>query len=820
MCEDDSVPIDGKSRSLVSRRRFRGCAALLAAISLLAAAGVAQAASTYTISGLRDSLRACTGTVCPSLRAAVLAADSNPGSTVRLGAGTYRLGNGAGKIVGDGVLEITAGMVIEGAGARKTRIEQTDDSDPVVVVENGTVGISGVTLTGGKFRAPAGDPGEPGGSAVGAGLINAGSLTLDGVVVSGNSAAGGAGGATESGDVGPNGGDAVGGIFNEGSLTLRDSAVTGNTAVGGAGAPAVGEIGGTGGLAVGGIDDDSETKATLTLSGSTISDNTATGGEGGSTDGSTPGSAALGGYGGEAVGGVFEASAPITIGSSTIETNHATGGNGGSGTNVPGGDGAYAVGGVFLTNGAGQGSFETATIADNVATGGAGGAGGDAAGGNAGFATAGISDGVAGLELDETTVSGNIATGGTGGNGSGGGAAGFTGGVLGAGVADGSSSPLTVLATTISANIGHGGAGGAPGGGGGGTCGAGVFDNSQGIATFTGDTIADNAAESGTGTSPNGSGGWSEGGGVCFALAMPGTVTIVNSTIADNSAAGAKGAGSGTAGEGRGGGIWNDENQQSKIPVTLADDTVASNSSTTAGGNVYLNNGTGMTVSSTIIAGGTSGDAATSDCFAPTVTDLGHNLESTKPSQCGFSTSDGDLIGVNAQLGPLTDNGGPTQTLALGRHSPALGAGGSCVAAAGVDGRGLPRRSPCDIGAFELQPAPTLAHFSQSRTRWQRGSAPTRLSNAKTQPSSIGTTFRFILDEPAALTLTFARASSPRKALGTLRFANVAPGQAIIFDGRLSGHKQLAPGAYLVTLSATNVGTTRSKSLRFTVLKG
>jgi CSLREA domain-containing protein len=74
------------------------------------------------------------------------------------------------------------------------------------------------------------------------------------------------------------------------------------------------------------------------------------------------------------------------------------------------------------------------------------------------------------------------------------------------------------------------------------------------------------------------------------------------------------------------------------------------------------------------------------------------------------------ITGVDPQLGPLGDNGGPTQTEALPLGSPALDKGSQ----SGTDQRGRPRpfdypsvpNSPAigangaDIGAFELQPAP------------------------------------------------------------------------------------------------------------------
>jgi hypothetical protein len=57
-------------------------------------------------------------------------------------------------------------------------------------------------------------------------------------------------------------------------------------------------------------------------------------------------------------------------------------------------------------------------------------------------------------------------------------------------------------------------------------------------------------------------------------------------------------------------------------------------------------------------------------------------------------------IFVNPQLGPLADNGGPTQTLAPQSGSPAIDAGAAGCPA--TDQRGAPRVGPCDIGAVEF----------------------------------------------------------------------------------------------------------------------
>src|SRR5207249_2498179 len=72
------------------------------------------------------------------------------------------------------------------------------------------------------------------------------------------------------------------------------------------------------------------------------------------------------------------------------------------------------------------------------------------------------------------------------------------------------------------------------------------------------------------------------------------------------------------------------------------------------------------------------------------VTSLGHNLIGNSSGASGFVAS--DLLNVNPQLGPLQNNGGPTQTMALLTGSPAINAGDNANAPAYEQrGAGFPR---------------------------------------------------------------------------------------------------------------------------------
>ena len=61
-----------------------------------------------------------------------------------------------------------------------------------------------------------------------------------------------------------------------------------------------------------------------------------------------------------------------------------------------------------------------------------------------------------------------------------------------------------------------------------------------------------------------------------------------------------------------------------------------------------------------------------------------------------------DVVGVDPLLGPLQDNGGPTETMLPGPGSPALGLVGRRRPCTGTDQRGMARSLPCDAGAVEV----------------------------------------------------------------------------------------------------------------------
>jgi hypothetical protein len=83
-----------------------------------------------------------------------------------------------------------------------------------------------------------------------------------------------------------------------------------------------------------------------------------------------------------------------------------------------------------------------------------------------------------------------------------------------------------------------------------------------------------------------------------------------------------------------------------------------------------------------------------------------HSRQSLIKSPGGATiTGTGSVIGVDPQLGPLADNGGPTLTMLPATTSPAVHGVtcSACVEFDVFDQRGARRHNPSDIGAVERQ---------------------------------------------------------------------------------------------------------------------
>jgi CSLREA domain-containing protein len=233
--------------------------------------------------------------------------------------------------------------------------------------------------------------------------------------------------------------------------------------------------------------------------------------------------------------------------------------------------------------------------------------------------------------------------------------------------------------------------------------GSGIYNNG-GELTVINTTIRNNTAI----------GSESCGGGLAASVSNP--ITVTNSTISGNSA-GYCGGGiiiwgsltvtnstiSGNSAGSYGGGVFRGA---SGVGASIFTNSTISGNSGPNGGGVW-NYGGWVTLSNTIVANQTLG----ADC-AGSITSNGHNLESA--TTCGFQGT-GDLQNSNPQLVALASNGGPTQTMALPAGSPAIDAG-SCEQATDQRGVSRPQGAHCDIGAFEFEQdditAPTVNTFT------------------------------------------------------------------------------------------------------------
>ncbi len=265
-------------------------------------------------------------------------------------------------------------------------------------------------------------------------------------------------------------------------------------------------------------------------------------------------------------------------------------------------------------------------------------------------------------------------------------------------------------------------------------------------ATIAGLTIADGSASSGGGifnagtltvTNCSLSGNSAQVGG---GIENAGTLTVTNCTLSDNSA-GESGGGVTNDGHMRitnctlsgnsapnGGGIVNvvARGFESFVDGTLAvtNCTLSGNSASTIGGGILAFPGGTVTLANTIVATNT---APTGPDVDGSVTSLGHNLIANSSGGIGFVAA--DLLNVNPLLGPLQNNGGPTETMALLPGSPAIGAGSVALIPAGIstDQRGFARivNGTVDIGAFEspLGPAARLVIHTEPSATVKAGQA-------------------------------------------------------------------------------------------------
>jgi CSLREA domain-containing protein len=199
------------------------------------------------------------------------------------------------------------------------------------------------------------------------------------------------------------------------------------------------------------------------------------------------------------------------------------------------------------------------------------------------------------------------------------------------------------------------------------------------------------------------------GGGVANA----GNLSVFGSTFSGNSA-------------GSGGAISSDPSTNTAVYLsTLSGNTASSagggilvggsapiqrttfaNNTASSGGGLFVEDGTASTALWSVLFAGNS-----SACGGFTSQRFPWSANLSDDTSCAFAPGEG-VNGANPLLGALANNGGPTDTHALGAGSPAINAGDPNLCSPGSpDQRHAPSTDACDIGAYEFGAVPPQAEL-------------------------------------------------------------------------------------------------------------
>ena len=255
-----------------------------------------------------------------------------------------------------------------------------------------------------------------------------------------------------------------------------------------------------------------------------------------------------------------------------------------------------------------------------------------------------------------------------------------------------SASTLTITRATLSANTADKG---------------GALLNNAGVVALRDSTVAGNIATTQGGgilntgsrlsltrTTASGNSAGSGGGGGIFNRAP---LTAVNSTISGNTT-----TGNGGGIHASGGGTFD------LLNVTIANNTADSDSDGSGDGGGVFNSTESAMVQNSLIANNSDTGSQSPD-FAGTLISAGYNLLENTSGLTITGQTIGNILNQDPQLGPLTNDGGFTQTHSLLPASPAIDTGDPSEFPP-TDQRGVtrPRGDGPDIGAYEAQIASGL----------------------------------------------------------------------------------------------------------------
>ncbi|TWU03834.1 Cadherin domain protein [Neorhodopirellula pilleata] len=227
--------------------------------------------------------------------------------------------------------------------------------------------------------------------------------------------------------------------------------------------------------------------------------------------------------------------------------------------------------------------------------------------------------------------------------------------------------------------------------------GGGIFVNNDSVLYLSDAVLQDNTSNKGGAIHVHGTAhlnrvllfnntSTNDGGAISFHGSNGGSLT--NVTISGNTTAGL------------GGGLWTDSD------VTITNSTITNNAAADGGG-IYEDDADVEIANSIVV--NNSASTTNDDVFGVYISN-GHNIIEVIGSATGLA---GDIIGDDAGLLALADNGGPFATHAITSTSAALNSGlalGGFTNPGGIttDARGYQRDSQTDIGAFELGWTPEL----------------------------------------------------------------------------------------------------------------